>query len=196
MAETTWQAVALRCYRSEGRHYHTEHHIRAMLSLLAPLRHETRDAEALEAAIWFHDAVYEPTAKDNETRSAVLAREQLTLAGWRHERIERVCGLIEYTASHEIPPGDVDAALLMDLDLSILGAPPAAYDAYTAQIRSEYAHVPDPDFNVARLSFIRHILTRATIYQTRDFRDQWEIQARDNLAREVQVRLEQDAAGS
>jgi len=196
MTETPWQAVALRCYRSEGRHYHTEHHIRAMLSLFAPVRHEAHDAQALEAAIWFHDAVYDPKADDNEARSAALARAQLVLAAWPIDRVERVCTLIEYTATHDIPPGDVDAALLMDLDLSILGAPPATYDAYTTQIRAEYAHVPDPAFKAGRLGFIRHMQARPHIYQTHTFRARFETRARANLAREARTLGEPGAAGA
>ena len=88
------------------------------------------DPEAVEAAIWFHDAIYDSKAKDNEAQSAALAEKKL--AGRADpDRLRRILAMIIATATHELPRFDDahsirDAALFLDMDLSILGAAPDA----------------------------------------------------------------------
>ena len=53
-------------YSAPSRHYHGMDHIRALLDLARQYRVEMADPEAVEAAIWFHDVVYDSRAKDNE----------------------------------------------------------------------------------------------------------------------------------
>ncbi|TIR62631.1 MAG: hypothetical protein E5X28_03575, partial [Mesorhizobium sp.] len=55
-------------YQTADRDYHGLPHIEAMLALAAEHRHLLDDPEAVEAAIWFHDAVYDSRAKDNEAK--------------------------------------------------------------------------------------------------------------------------------
>ena len=44
-------------YRAPERHYHGLSHIEALLALVQAYRPAVTDPEAVEAAIWFHDAV-------------------------------------------------------------------------------------------------------------------------------------------
>lgn len=180
-----WQARIAAAYGEPHRHYHTLTHIQSMLSGLAEAHALAREPDVLEAAIWFHDAVYHPLASDNERRSAQWAREELRLAGWPSATIARVAQLIEWTADHQVPDNGPDASLLMDLDLGILGAPASRYDNYLRQIRQEYAAVPDAAFRVGRLAFVRDMLGRALIYRTAHFRARLEATARANLEREA-----------
>lgn len=62
-------------YEGRDRHYHNLAHIEAMLALAGEYRKLLGDPEAVEAAIWFHDAVYDSRAKDNEAQSAALAEK-------------------------------------------------------------------------------------------------------------------------
>ncbi|TIU46557.1 MAG: hypothetical protein E5W19_25905, partial [Mesorhizobium sp.] len=64
-------------YHAAGRHYHNLAHIEAMLTLAGDYRTLLDDPEAVEAAIWFHDAIYDSRAKDNEAQSAALAEQKL-----------------------------------------------------------------------------------------------------------------------
>ena len=113
-------------YRAPDRHYHGLAHIEALLALAQEYRAALSDPDAVEAAIWFHDAIYDSRRSDNETRSAALALEKL--AGRTDpERLARIAKMIEATATHTLPDlGDKaagrDAALFLDMDLSILGA--------------------------------------------------------------------------
>ncbi|RRH96421.1 hypothetical protein EH240_22455 [Mesorhizobium tamadayense] len=177
-------------YRAEDRHYHSLAHVEAMLALADEYRHLLHDPDAVEAAIWFHDAVYDSRAKDNEAKSAALAEQKL--AGRADaERLARIAGMIIATATHELPHSDDDnfvrdAALFLDMDLSILGAAPDAFDAYEQAIRQEYRWVEEPMWRAGRGAVLKSFLTRPHIFHTREFRQRFEAQARENLARSLQ----------
>lgn len=177
-------------YRAPGRHYHGLAHIEALLALAAEYRPALSDPEAVEAAIWFHDAIYDSRAKDNETRSAGLARSKL--AGRTDEaRLACIAAMIEATATHEVPtladPDHVrDAALLLDMDLSILGAEPNVFDAYEQAVRREYHWVDEPAWKAGRGAVLKNLLARPHIFHTPEFRDRFEVQARENMARSVE----------
>ena len=171
-------------YAEPHRHYHTMAHIEAMLAQFEAHRGSVAQPELVEAAIWFHDAIYDPLRHDNEAQSARLAAARLTEAGWPAERVDRVAGLIRMTAGHKAPPDDPDAALLLDLDLAILAAPSAAYAWYVKQIRQEYAHVSDNAFQAGRAGFVEQMLARQQIYLTPGLEARWERKARYNLKTE------------
>ena len=70
-------ATLQRRYGGGGRHYHNWDHIRALLAHAASVRDSLADPGAVELAIYFHDAVYNPLSRQNETKSAALARRVL-----------------------------------------------------------------------------------------------------------------------
>jgi predicted metal-dependent HD superfamily phosphohydrolase len=180
-------------YRAPDRHYHGIAHIEALLRLASDYRAELTDFAAVEAAIWFHDAIYDSKAKDNEARSAVLAR-QLLAGRVAPERLAGIAAMIEATATHEMPESlepaaRHDAALFLDMDLSILGAPPEAFDVYEAAIRREYAWVEDTAWRNGRAAVLRRFLSRPRIFHTETFRRSHEAAARSNIERSL-ARLE------
>src|SRR4051794_22476684 len=60
-------------YSEPHRHYHNLEHIAEMLRVVDRLSKFAADPDAVRLAVWFHDAVYDPRAKDNEKLSAILA---------------------------------------------------------------------------------------------------------------------------
>ena len=178
-------------YGDGARHYHNLGHVHALLALATQHRALLSDAEAVEAAIWFHDAVYDSRAKDNEARSAALAHA--CLAGRADAaRIERIAAMIEATATHQVPPlADAaalrDASLFLDMDLSILGAAPDAFDAYEQAVRREYGWVDEADWRTGRAAVLRHFLDRRHVFHTDEFRECYEGQARQNMARSLEA---------
>jgi predicted metal-dependent HD superfamily phosphohydrolase len=168
------------------RHYHTLVHLEACLAGLDAHRALAADPAAVEAALWFHDAVYDPRASDNEVRSAALAATVLRAARVSGETIARIENLILATRAHQAEAdGDPDTALLLDLDLAILGAPPAAYQAYAAAIRREYAWVPEADYRRKRAAILARFLQGPRLYLTAPFFARHETAARANLAAEI-----------
>ena len=87
------------------------------------------------------------------------------------------------TADHDA--ADVDAAVLIDADLAILGAEPAAYAAYVHGVRHEYHHVPDDLWVPGRSAVLRSFLDRPAIYLTPCMAADRESRARANLAAEL-----------
>jgi len=178
-------------YRAEDRHYHNLAHIEAMLSLATDYRASLHDPRAVEAAIWFHDAIYDSRAKDNEARSAALAAEKL--AGRTDaERLDRITAMIVATATHELPSladkeAVRDAALFLDMDLSILGSSPDAFDAYEQAVRREYGWVEEPMWRAGRGAVLKTFLARPHIFHTEEFRQRFEPQARQNMARSLEA---------
>src|SRR5262245_32910000 len=134
--DATMQELKAR-YAEPHRAYHTWHHIEDMLGRFATIADRLRDREAFELAILFHDAVYDPKAGDNEEQSAAFMREQLS-GCVAPAVLDAAETLIMATKTHQ-PGAHADAAFLIDIDLSILGAEQAIFDVYDAAIRKEYA---------------------------------------------------------
>ncbi|TIO53509.1 MAG: hypothetical protein E5X80_03355 [Mesorhizobium sp.] len=176
-------------YRAEDRHYHSLAHIETMLALAEEYRRLLHDPSAVEAAIWFHDAVYDSRAKDNEAKSAALAEQKLS-GRTTPERLAHIAVMINATATHQLPPLDdekatSDAALFLDMDLAILGAEPDAFDAYEKAVRREYGWVEEPMWRTGRAAVLRSFLARPHIYHTTEFRQRLEPRARQNLERSL-----------
>lgn len=171
------------------RHYHDLAHLATVLDHIGDLvRADSRtptDVLAAELAAYFHDAVYDPTERDNEARSADLAQEQLDRVGLPADRIGEVVRLVLLTATHDAAPADRTGALLCDADLAVLAANPQTYAAYAAAIRDEYSHVPEPLFRAGRAQLLARLLERPVLFRTRPGRVWWEEAARRNMGAEL-----------
>ncbi|RAZ89882.1 hypothetical protein DPM33_17070 [Mesorhizobium hawassense] len=176
-------------YRAKDRHYHGLAHIEAMLALAREYRGLLDDRGAVEAAIWFHDAIYDSRAKDNEAKSAELAEKKL-VGRANPLRLARIAAMINATAMHQLPSfrdenALNDAALLLDMDLAILGAEPAVFDAYEKAVRLEYGWVEEPMWRAGRSAVLKSFLARPDIFYTAEFRRRFEPKARQNIERSL-----------
>jgi predicted metal-dependent HD superfamily phosphohydrolase len=87
---------------------------------------------------------------------------------------------------HKAVPRGTDAEILVDIDLSILGAAPDRFDEYERQVREEYAWVPDFLFRRERKAILKEFLARPQIFSSTHFRGRYEQQARSNLERSLE----------
>jgi predicted metal-dependent HD superfamily phosphohydrolase len=177
-----------RRYADPGRHYHTLEHLDACLARLDELRACCERPDEAELALWLHDLVWSPRGTDDEAASAAWAEARLRGAGIAPEAVSRVAALIRATR-HDAPPHSPDAAVVLDADLAILGAGPEDFDRYEAQVRAEYAHVPDEAFRAGRARILRRFLDRPSVYATAPMRAAREWAAQVNLGRSL-ARLE------
>lgn len=174
----------LAAWSEPQRRYHTLRHLSDCLALFETTMHLAERPAEIEIALWFHDAVYELKAKDNEARSADWAERALSEAGVAPDVRGRVRELIMATC-HAAQPTSADARLMVDIDLSILGVDPERFDEYEVQVRQEYAWVPRPLFRRKRREILMGFLARPTIYGTPWFQERFDAAARANLQRSV-----------
>jgi predicted metal-dependent HD superfamily phosphohydrolase len=172
-------------YTSAERHYHTLDHIQAMLNVVRELA-GSDETPALPLAVWFHDAVYDTRANDNEEKSAAQARRVLPQLGVPETIVRETERLILLTKTHEPAAGDRAGQFLIDADLAILGASESEYDAYARAIRKEYAWVDEARYRTGRRAVLETFLRRPRIYRTDAMFAQREEAARRNLRREME----------
>lgn len=170
-------------YSEPQRSYHTLEHIQHCLAQLDGARHLAEDPDGIELAIWFHDAVFDPEAGDNELRSAELF-DSLLGPHLPRERAAHIRRLIRDT-EHPNEPEDNDARLMVDIDLSSFALPWDEFMRDTSAIVSECAHISEPRRVAGKRWFLNELLTRPSIYLTAHFRERLETQARSNMERHL-----------
>ncbi len=177
-------AQIVAAYSEPHRHYHNLDHIVHLLDMLM-MRHEAEPHQrlALYLAAVFHDIVYDTRSSENEARSAKVAEATLNEIGLRGLS-ERVGRWILMTKDHQAPDDHLDAQVLLDADLSILGMGPIAYAEYAKAIRREYEWVSEPEYLTGRRKVLSGFLARSAIYRTDSFK-RWETPARRNIAGEL-----------
>jgi predicted metal-dependent HD superfamily phosphohydrolase len=184
-------------YATPPRAYHHFGHVEEVLIHHGEVASGPGWTQPIETAlaVLYHDAVYVAGARDNEVRSAVLARQHI--AHWLPQSAAdagRVAELIELTARHgQLAPADFgaggvadDTRHFLDCDMAILGAPSEAFDRYDSAIAEEYRGViPAWLYRRKRRAFLRSLLERERIFLSDFFHARLDGAARANLARAI-----------
>jgi predicted metal-dependent HD superfamily phosphohydrolase len=179
-----YRDVLLR-YSEPHRHYHTGQHLAECFEKVQHIISLAEHPAEVRVGLWFHDAIYDTRRHDNEQQSADWARSAAREMGANAASAQRIHDLIMFTR-HSAAPVGVDAHVLVDADLSILGAPPERFQEYEAQVRREYAWVPDEMFRSTRAQILKELLGRSHLYSTAYFQERYEAQARRNLQHSLQ----------
>ena len=177
--EGFWEELRT-AYATPGRFYHTWRHVEEVLARWQEVAQGPgwQDPKQSWLAVLFHDAVYEHA--DDEARSAALCRD----AAWRWFQLDasRAAELIRFTASHgRNQVNDPDAAHFLDCDMAILGAEPARFAEYEADIAREYAFVDPEVFRAGRRAFLERVLEAERIFLSDFWRERLEARARANI---------------
>ena len=173
-------------YGEAHRHYHNAAHIVDCLDQFTRYGSALKGADAspeISLALFYHDAIYDPAAADNEQQSARLAQQHLS-PHLQPAQIKTITRLIVAT-DHRRPLADPAERLIVDIDLSILGRDPITFDIYDRAIRAEYAHVPEEAYRVGRSKVLQGFLARPRLYSKDWFFERYEAAARINLARAI-----------
>lgn len=168
-------------YDEPHRRYHTWRHVIACFDARDALTPQ-RDV-AVDLALLFHDAIYDPLSRDNEAQSAAWLASEAASLGIDPGVIQSATDAVLATRHDAFVDGARRVTgVVLDADLSILGAAPDVFAAYERDVRAEYAIVDDATFHCGRAAVLRSFLARPRIFVTEGGHALWEDAARNNLA--------------
>lgn len=178
------------CRRLGGsdRHFHNLNHISDCLRRFDEIAPRLQDPDAVELAIWFHDAMYVPGNADNERHSTELFLALSTGADVAFRR--RVCGLI-LTTRHLRQAPDNDRGYIEDIDLAGFGAPWEEFMRHGDLLREEFAAQTDAQYFAGQVWFVGRLKQRRWFFSTSYFRERHEARAQENLDRLLALLAEQ-----
>lgn len=185
--KSVWELLNT-AYSEPARHYHTLHHLEQCFVEYDSVKDSLSfdDQLVMELSIWFHDAVYNPQASDNEEQSARLLQEigqRICLDPLILKRAQEFV----LATKHSGPANRSELCnLFLDIDLSVLGWPADEYAGYSQNIRKEYEWVPVEAYTYGRADLLKKILSWPFVFQTQVMRNKYESQARINLQREIE----------
>ena len=169
-------------YREPHRRYHTAAHIEHCLGQLDLGAGRMDEPDAVEMALWFHDAIYDVPGPENELRSAELFAARA--AGRGSERFRsKVHRLIMATCHLDPPPATLDESFMIDIDLSSFGLPWEEFLRDSRAVRAELPHLTDAEFHPRQRKFLESLLSRPVFCFTEFFRDRHQARARANIER-------------
>jgi predicted metal-dependent HD superfamily phosphohydrolase len=150
----------------------------------------TRDQTVIALAIFFHDWIYDPRAKDNELESIKSLQAFAAEINLSKSIVTPVSEYIERTITHTLPATDVapgsDLCLFLDFDLEVLSRNATDYASYAANIRQEYSSYSDIEYWQGRIKVLRAFLARERLYFSDVFYEECESAARANLRDEIE----------
>ena len=182
---TLWNEIDKE-YSHSSRHYHTLLHLENIILQLEAIRKEIADWDTVLYATFYHDIVYRSTKSNNEEKSAGVAAKRLSEINFPQDKISKCVGMILATKKH-LYTGVNDTDLFTDADLSILGQPWEQYTVYFNQVRKEYSIFPDLIYIPGRKKVLNHFLRMDRIFKSTYFYDKLEVQAKENLVKELTV---------
>jgi predicted metal-dependent HD superfamily phosphohydrolase len=185
--ENLWKKLDVNYSKINKRPYHNWLHISDLLSLSEQHQSVFDNQDDVLFAIFFHDVIYNTLKMDNEEKSAVFAQKYLSLMNFPKDRIDKNFSYIIATKTHQNTTQDSDLSYFLDFDLSILGSEASRYQAYTQQIREEYAIYPDFMYKPGRKKVLAHFLDKPTIFKTNTFQELLEEKAKENLRWELDL---------
>lgn len=180
---TAAKTAVLQRFQEPHRRYHNLDHVLEMWNWHT-LYGQTSDVDAqiVSSFCLYHDAFYDPQAKDNERLSANLWLEDsldadITVRNLVDEAIIASADHFQARQWH----GTCSINWCLHLDLLRLGTPEDAFTQHGLDIRAEYSHLNDQQWIKASAEFRAKAMAQPTIFQFAELAA-FEAQARSNLA--------------
>lgn len=175
----------------EDRPYHGFYHLCEMISHMESLNWQNPN---IKMAILFHDLIYETQSEKVETNEeasikAFLEYEKTLSLDLDHDWI---CDFIKSTIKHEVVDTNHKEKTILnkrflDLDLNILGSNPERFQEYDKSVREEYHWVPEEIYEKERKKILRKFLNEKQLYFTKEARDLWQKQAKENILNRLKL---------
>ncbi len=173
-------------YSESHRYYHNILHITECIALFNQMEHLCNNPLAVRLALFYHDYEYDVFNPNNEHDSAEIAHFEIERVRHKSDLADTVRDLILATR-HQ--PGsqlvtDNDTQILLDIDLSILGASYSRYKLYQHQIRQEYISIPQDKYVTGRIEVLGKFINRDRLYLTDFCHEKFEKDAKINMCME------------
>ncbi|MGN7706358.1 HD domain-containing protein [Chryseobacterium sp. 22543] len=185
LINSLWNELETR-YSEKGRYYHNLFHLENMFHELEAVKVNISDFKAIAFSVFYHDIIYDATSKSNEEKSAAKVEKRLAELHINNDKITIISEQILATKSHQKSDHE-DTNYLLDADLSVLGKDFTTYLEYTQNIRKEYSIYPDFLYKPGRKKVLRHFLELESIFKTEYFKEKYEMQAKENIAAELEL---------
>lgn len=181
--QQNWEDLE-KAYSKKSRHYHNVTHLKEMIACFEIYANRLQNPNEILFAIFYHDFVYSASKKDNELKSAEYALKVLGEKTNLNTQLvfDAICA-----TQHHAHNTNEDINWLIDFDLKILTKDWEEYKIYFEQIRKEYRIYPDFLYKPGRAKALKHFLEYDFIFQTDEFRNLYEDQARRNIEKEISL---------
>ena len=173
-------------YSNKKRYYHNLNHLNSLLNELKKAEDKIKDWETILFSLFYHDIIYSATKKNNEEKSAELAKKRMLELSIPNEKIELCKAQILATKFHTKSVNS-DTNYFTDADLSILGQSWESYSNYYQNVRKEYSIYPNIIYKRGRKKALKHFLAMNRIFKTDFFFNKYESQAKKNLIMELDL---------
>lgn len=192
----TWFTKLQEAYTEEKRTYHNLDFLREKLECYYDIKDNLKSQQAVLLAIFFQNFEYDPKALDGENKNLDHFNTFAEEAGIPQdsELREGTCDLLRVAAVHSTDAhkvggafGGEDAHYFLDLDMAVLGSPPEHYAEYREKIRGEYSFLSEPMYTALRLKVLQNFVQIPNIFATKEFREKYEEQARQNIQAEIEL---------
>ncbi|GEM_PF-516165 len=172
-------------YSEPHRAYHNVGHLVEVFEAFKEYEDRWQDPQAVALAMFYHDAVYDVLRNDNEGQSAEYARQMLLDLKLSDEKINRICDMVKLTETHMVSKNDYDAALMLDIDMAVVGQSADKYQRYAKAVRAEYLTGFSADkYAEGRTAFLASVKSKSRIFITDEFENKFGQQAILNMAAE------------
>lgn len=171
-------------YSWNDRFYHDLSHIVFWLNALQEMKWKIDNIKELTLAWIFHDIIYDSTKSWNEEASAEFVID--FCKGNNLEYYKDVERLILIT-KHNWLPNKEDEKIIVDIDLAILWQDWDTFSEYEKNVRREYSGATNDQWKDGRIKVLKSFLDREFIYFSKDFKEKYEEQARENLKKSINI---------
>lgn len=191
-----WWSIVSQQYTAEGRVYHGPSYLSQLFSLYHHYQDKLANPQAVALAIFFHKLEYNPRSCDSDLKNverfdkfigeAGEGQQDSAVAGAVRSLLEASVNSLTEAHMVEGGAGTEDLHYFLDFTTGVLGSSAQEYQQYTTKIQAEYVHLPTVAFNQLRLKMLKNLVLMPNIYATREFQQEREKTARENLQWEIE----------
>lgn len=192
----TWFTKLQEAYSEEKRTYHNLDSLREKLNCYYEIKDNLKNPQAVLFALFFQNFEYDPKALDGENKNLEYFNafaDEAEIPADSPLR-EQASELLKVAATHSTDAhkiggafGGEDAHYFLDLDMAVLGSSAENYADYREKIRGEYSFLSEPMYTALRLKVLQNFVQIPNIFATKEFREKYEEQARQNIQAEVEL---------